>query len=287
MAQTIARRQRSPLEKRVRSVLRKLNWEIVGIETTRVSEETLRSVLFVNGGDELIGIEIIKNLDAAEFSAFLKRANEKLDPKSPKETQHYPDRYWVVSEKTLSHMLPRTLRVKTFSIDEFESYPSSPEMMEIAERDQIRRIITSMGDNHDSIQLAATGLIALIDERLEGFRDQRPNSDQRRSEVEERIADYELLRDGVLGLADATTALKRGKMAPPVAGRMALTFGVGLEKWWKKKHDIVLDVAVFSSALTVCSLVGSGGWITAAVLGVMVGGKKIADTLKGMKVERK
>jgi len=244
-----------------------------------------RDVTIINFGEKLVSIEIKNSLTSAAFGEFLRRATSTLNPRWIDENDYNPDEYWGVSYDVASSMMPSNAQIRIFTVEEFEQFAApNPEGVVEAETGRAHASVAStMAGNHDQIQVVAVGFVALIEERLRALRSERPNSDDARAQLDARIADYEKLKSEVAVLALAAAALKTGNIKAADAANLSQAFGAGLEKWFKKKHSMVFDVAVYTFALAICSLAGSGGWITATALAGLVGGKKLTDVMKRAK----
>jgi hypothetical protein len=64
------------------------------------------------------------------------------------------------------------------------------------------------------------------------------------------------------------------------------TFSEGVRNWWSKSHDKICDKAydmgMFATAVTVCSLAGASGNVGVALSAALIGGKPVADVVKGL-----
>jgi hypothetical protein len=272
------------LRERVLAAIRRADWP-VEVEHGYSLGSIRRDVTIINFREKLVSIEIKNSLTSAAFGEFLRRATSTLNPRWIDENDYHPDEYWGVSYEVASSMMPSNAQIRVFTIEEFEQFAAAnPEGVVEAETGRAHASVAStMAGNHDQIQVVAVGFVALIEERLRALRSERPNADDARAHLEARIADYEKLKSEVAVLALAAAALKTGNIQAADAANLSQAFGAGLEKWFKKKHSMVFDVAVYTFALAICSLAGSGGWITATALAGLVGGKKLTDVMKRAK----
>ena len=269
------------LRQRVLAVAEKAGWHV---ENEVYSSGSLnKDLMIINYGEKLVAIEVKNSLTSNAFGAFLRRATATLNPRFKSEGDYRPDEYWGISYEVAASMMPNGDQIRVFSIEEFEWFASSSLPAAEAAEASPRRAASRMVANAEVIQVLGIGLLSLIEERIAALNAERPNSDGAREELRIRIAEYEKLKSEVEIVARAATDLKAGKIKEPDAAKISQAFSEGLEKWWKKKHAMVLDVGVFTMALSICSLAGSGGWLTATALAGLVGGKKLTDALKGTK----
>jgi hypothetical protein len=72
--------------------------------------------------------------------------------------------------------------------------------------------------------------------------------------------------------------------------RSIRTFADGVELWWNKRHDAILtktfDMGLFTTAVSICSMAGAAGNMAVAVSAVLIGGKPVAQALKGLIAKR-
>jgi hypothetical protein len=138
--------------------------------------------------------------------------------------------------------------------------------------------------NEAEIALIGASFIALIDSKIEELRQRRPNSDEGKAAVEHEIADYEDLKHRVkafLGVAAQFPTANAGEKAVVSA---TTSFAEGIGKWWSKDHKQICNqtfqLGLFGVAVTICSIAGAGGILSAAIPGAMLGGKPVADVIK-------
>jgi hypothetical protein len=62
------------------------------------------------------------------------------------------------------------------------------------------------------------------------------------------------------------------------------------QNWWNKAHEKIcqtaFDGAIFTLCVSICSLLGSGGQITTAVVGTLVGGRTVVDALRALSAKK-
>lgn len=140
--------------------------------------------------------------------------------------------------------------------------------------------------NKHEIALSATALLILINEKIASLRAQRPNSNEAKSQLEEEIAQYEGLREQLDALTNAAASFAAGEVKEGTAVKSATGFADGVQSWWTKSHPKIceraFDMALFVSAVGVCSLAGAGGLVSVIVSGALVGGKPVIDAIKSV-----
>jgi hypothetical protein len=99
------------------------------------------------------------------------------------------------------------------------------------------------------------------------------------TELEKMKAELERIREMVAGFAK--------KQVPEKEVVKAVTsFSNGVHQWWNKKHSDICsntyNLALFTGAVTVCSLAGAGGNIGVAVAAAVTGGKPVIDAVKAI-----
>lgn len=155
---------------------------------------------------------------------------------------------------------------------------------------QTRRTETSAAarvkNNKDSILMGLAGLAALIEEKLEDLRRQKPNSEEGITTLNAMISDYEKLKAEVDELREAVEKFIAGKIKEPTITKKATSFGEGVANWWSKGHEGIVSTSystgMFLSAVALCSLIGVNPTFAAGVAGVLVGGKTVAGALKSL-----
>jgi hypothetical protein len=272
------------LRERVLAACARAEWHVEAQDVYSLGS-IKQDLMIINYGEKLVAIEIKSSLTGNAFGEFVRRATKTLNPTFRSEEDYHPDEYWGISYEVAPNMMPSGVQIRIFTLAEFEKFALASEPK--AEADgRPPNAASKLAANEMEIQLSAAGLINLIEERLQALRSERPNSDHAREHQATRIADYEKLKSQVQELAEAAAAAKAGKIQDAVAANLSRAFSEGLEKWWTKKHEMVLDVSVFTIALSICSLVGAGGWLETTALAGLVGGKKLTDALKGTKGKR-
>jgi hypothetical protein len=140
------------------------------------------------------------------------------------------------------------------------------------------RIARSVAANKDSLIMTCDSLELLLEEKLSVLKAQRPNSGTAVSKRDDEIADLVRLKGDLRRLKKT---VMQGKKAPDAA---VISFRDGVEHWWSKHHEKIcvrgFDLAMFLSAVTVCTLAGAGGTAAVLISGALVGGKSVVDAIK-------
>jgi hypothetical protein len=140
--------------------------------------------------------------------------------------------------------------------------------------------------NEKEINLAIAGLILQVDAKIEALQGERPNSDEAIADRNAHITDYERMRNELERLRIMVAAFMNGTGKEGNVVRSLKTFADGLGLWWDKGHDTILartfDMGLFTTAVGICSMAGAGGKMAVAVSAVLVGGKPVAQALKGL-----
>jgi membrane-bound inhibitor of C-type lysozyme len=140
--------------------------------------------------------------------------------------------------------------------------------------------------NEKEINLAVAGLILQIDAKIEALQGERPNSDEAIAERDAQITKCERKRAELEHIQTMVAAFKKGTVKEAKVVKSVKTFADGVASWWNKGHDAILtktfDMGLFTTAVGVCSMAGAGGKMAVAVSAVLVGGKPVAQALKGL-----
>jgi hypothetical protein len=148
------------------------------------------------------------------------------------------------------------------------------------------RIASSVKANRDQILISTEVLALQIDDKITKLKDQKPNSPDAIDARDSEISDYEALRAQVEDLKKAVAKLTASAKSKEQAAKAALSFGDGVQGWWKKQHANILEKSVemglVLSAVGVCSLLGVSPTMAMAAATALVGGKSVAKALKGV-----
>lgn len=150
-----------------------------------------------------------------------------------------------------------------------------------------KKVIKSVSANRPQILLLSSALRLLLDEKLAALRQERPNSEEAIANRDAQIADYENLRTELHALTENIEASKsHPEEREKNINKSVRSFSDGVRNWWDRGHEKICakayDMSMFLSAVTICSLAGAGGQTAVAVSAVLVGGKPVADALKGL-----
>ena len=135
----------------------------------------------------------------------------------------------------------------------------------------------------DSIILGLVGLLLRIDEKLESLQRQLPNSDEARAVRDETIANYEELKRNADALLDAALKFAAAETEEEVVVETSVSFTGAINNWWTKRHVEAFDMSLFVGGLGICTLLGAGGPLAAAICGALVGGKQVVEAIKAIK----
>ncbi|MDA9520023.1 hypothetical protein XI06_06520 [Bradyrhizobium sp. CCBAU 11434] len=199
------------------------------------------------------------------------------------------DEYWLVGYKYAGEaMRKRPENDRHFRVLDLEELrtlfvpPRSPKPKGKAQT----KIGKAIETNEKEILLAITGLILQIDSKIETLRDLRPNSPEAIAEQGAHISEYERMRAELERIQVMVNAFKKGEQKEAKVVKSVKTFAEGVQGWWTKKHDEILaktfDMGLFTTALGICSMAGAGGKFGVVVSAALVGGKPVAQALKGL-----
>lgn len=126
----------------------------------------------------------------------------------------------------------------------------------------------------------------MIDERITSLKAELPNSEDAQAARNQSIANYEQLKTRLEALRDAALEFSSGDAKEETVVEASTSLAQGIAAWWTQCHvqicERVFDMGLFTLGVSVCSLAGSGGALAAAVSGVLVKGKPVADTIKAL-----
>lgn len=154
-----------------------------------------------------------------------------------------------------------------------------------AKRLSAARIAVTVRTNRPSLEMAGLALIASIDAQLQQIQESGSNS----GAFEERD-DLQNLKDQILQFLKALSENANDKPLEEAT----LSIKDGLKRWWTKNYEPILDdayglairtgkVALFASGLAMLSLGGVLTVPTALMVGAVIEGKTVVDTLKAAK----
>lgn len=214
---------------------------------------------------------------------------------SERKTQYY-DEYWLITNRITEDLggqrgaLDPAIRIHT--IDELEELlaPFSRKSRSRAKKNARTKVGKAIEANEATLTLAVSGLILQIDSRLDALRGERPNSPDAIAGRDERISDYERMRTELDVIRKLTVQFRKGEVSEKKAVQAFTTFADGVRATWNKHHaQIVLktyDMGLFATSVGICSLAGAGGKMSVLVSAALVGGKPVAQALKGLLPKR-
>jgi hypothetical protein len=128
-------------------------------------------------------------------------------------------------------------------------------------------------------------LLLLIDEKLSSLRERRPNSEEAQALQREQIELYESIRRNLAVLKEAVRAFAAERISERKTISAVKSFADGVKGWWSKGHEQIcekaFDMSMFLSAVAICTAAGSSGNLAVTVSAALVGGKPVAEALKG------
>jgi hypothetical protein len=136
--------------------------------------------------------------------------------------------------------------------------------------------------NSTSIVASTAGLWLQIEEKLASLREQRWNSPERQALRDEAIALYEDLKNKTEALLEGVSKFSTEESDENALVEATTPFTRTFSSWWDERNKEVFDMALFLSGLGICASLGATGVIPAAICGVLVGGKRIADVIKSV-----
>jgi hypothetical protein len=142
--------------------------------------------------------------------------------------------------------------------------------------------------NHQQIAISSKALIILLDDKIAALQSERPNSQEAIAARENSILAYRAIRGDLAALQAAATTFgsRPGAKEQQQVLKSAKRFADGVGDWWNKHHDSIcskaFDMGMFLSAVSICSLAGSGGKVAAIIGAALVGGKSVGGVLKGL-----
>jgi hypothetical protein len=148
------------------------------------------------------------------------------------------------------------------------------------------RIALAVKANRNQIVVASEALALQIDDKLTKLKHENPNSPEAIAARDSAVSDYEALRAQVTILQEAVAKLTASAKSKEQAAKAAMSFGDGVQGWWKKQHANILEksaeMGVVLSAVGVCSLLGVSPNMAMAAAVALVGGKSVVKGLRGV-----
>lgn len=236
-------------------------------------------------------VEVVADLTSKRAQDYVKRFMKPIS--NPGKIDVF-DEYWLITNRLVDRAIRENRehyhpRIRILDIGELKKLlapyrppgPSAPKA-----RKGKTKIGKTVEANEKEIVLAVAGLVLQIDAKIETLRAERPNSDEAIAERDAHIAEYKRMRDELEHIQAMVVAFNKGTENEARVVKSVKTFAEGVRSWWDKGHDAILtktfDMGLFTTAVGICSMAGAGGKMSVAVSAVLIGGKPVAQTLKGM-----
>ena len=140
--------------------------------------------------------------------------------------------------------------------------------------------------NGEQIVTSSHALELLLDKKIADVQRDLPNSPEARAEKTKILAQFRKMKADLIAMRNAVVAYAKGTGTEGKVVKTTKSFEEGVRAWWTKHHEKIcergFDIALFLSAVAICSLLGIGGMTTSIISGVLVGGKPIGDALKSL-----
>lgn len=206
------------------------------------------------------------------------------------------DEYWLVSNLSYPHLGGRKKRrqrfehVRAFAFKELERMLARQNPKKRLPKPKTGKATTRIGQaveaNEKEINLAISGLILQIDEKLEWLGNERPNSDEGRAKIADEISDLERMKNELQRIRELAAQFRKGKAPEKEVVKATKTFSDDIQQWWDKGHNSLLTTAaksaLFVSSVGVLALMKADNPIAIAVAGALIGGKTIKKLGKKM-----
>jgi hypothetical protein len=141
--------------------------------------------------------------------------------------------------------------------------------------------------NHHEILIAAATLETLVGDRITSLSAAPPNSPDAQTKWKEELSQLEMLSSELKRLRKTVEDFISGEQKESELNTATNSFNAKIEDWWNKDYvricDSAFNMGMFALGVTVCSMVGSGGTVAVAVSAALVGGKSVAEALRGLK----
>jgi hypothetical protein len=235
------------------------------------------------------GIELALVKDSNTLKQKLNRLNQYV---ATAKRRHVFEEFWFVSNLSVPkgvQLRKNHPQVRAFTIKEIELMLAklSPKA---ATKPKTGKAKTKVGKaveaNEREIRLAISGLILQIDAKIEALRDQRPNSPEAIAEQEANVSEYERMRAELERIQTIVEAFTKGQEKEAKVVKSVKAFAAGVQAWWDKKHAEIVtktfDMGLFATSVGICSMAGAGGKMSVLVSAALVGGKPVAQALKGL-----
>jgi hypothetical protein len=140
--------------------------------------------------------------------------------------------------------------------------------------------------NEKEILLAVAALMLQIEDKLTVLRAEFPNYPETIAKRDAAISDLEGMHAELEHIRAMIVKFRTSQVKEAEVVKSVQTFSEGVRLWWNKNHDRICDKAydmgMFATAVTICSMAGASGNIGVALSAALVGGKPVADVVKGL-----
>jgi hypothetical protein len=205
------------------------------------------------------------------------------------------DEVWVVTPKVtdtardLFEALEKQISI--YSIEDFEDmlrrqgYVPKRRTRSVQPQTKIGRATLL---NQKEIIAISGSLIAFIDDRIAALNASLLNDPDSIAKRDETVRELARLKERVRAFGLSVAQFKKGQGKEEDVVRSATSLAEGVQDWWSKSYMTIctssFSVALFTSAVSVCSLAGVSmhGKTIALVAGAIAGGKPLVDSLKGL-----
>jgi hypothetical protein len=278
------------LQREVTAILATAGWKVLLKEhrhpTKRFGGDILASRTEL-GRERRYAVECVLQLDGPKVHDYFSRfRNWVRQSKVPFEEF---DEFWLVGQEYTDKPAPRNnpgndRHFRALDLNELRALFFLPRRgRESKARTKIGKAVEA---NEKEIQLAVAGLILQIDAKIEALGDERPNSGEAITRRDADIVEYKRMRAELEQIQTTVAGFKKGTEKEATVVRSLKTFADGVGLWWNKAQDTILtktfDMGLFTTAVGICSIAGAGGKMAVAVSAVLVGGKPVAQALKGL-----
>lgn len=278
----------SDLRREVVAILTAAGWKVV--EQPREGRRRFAGDILASrtelGRERRYAIECVPEINGPNVQDYFSRFRNWV--RQSKEPFTDFDEFWLVGYEYAAEAMRKNpgndRHFRTLDLNELRALFAPPRRVTKSKaRTKIGKAVEA---NEKEINLAVAGLILQIDAKIEALRGERPNSDEAIAERNAHINEYEQRRTELEHIRTMVTAFKKGTEKEANVVRSLKAFADGVELWWKKRHDAILtktfDMGLFTTAVGICSMAGAGGKMAVAVSAVLVGGKPVAQALKGL-----
>jgi hypothetical protein len=140
--------------------------------------------------------------------------------------------------------------------------------------------------NEKEIMLSVAALMLQIEEKLTVLRGEMPNHPDSIAKRDAAISEFERMQAELENIRVMVTKFRTKQVKENEVVQSVTTFSEGVRLWWNKSRDQICekayDMGMFATAVTICSVAGASGNIGVALSAALVGGKPVADVVKGL-----